>query len=293
MKSSRDKMKVSMVLVDLSINRWKARKKDKDVSKEIAEKHNTTTDAGNYRKNLLHKVPAPSYDAIATIERAARAFHHENTRPWVDGDLRILPNLNFMPYMERMRKFRIEFEEAVDVFVPDALRPEDGLFAQAKKTLNGMWKVEDYPNAAKLRARHDFQVRRFPFPDAEDFRVSEIDDAEIAEMKQETADAVQKAKRDTTRDIWQELYAGVAHVADVLASSDKKIMPTISGSLVTLAELLPRLNIEDDPNFTRMAAEVKAKLDFSPKLVRNSKANREHLAAEAERIAEQMKQYLG
>jgi hypothetical protein len=283
-------MKVSMVLVDFTVKRWTARKKDQKISDEIADIKQTTKKAGNYRKNLL-PFAAPSYEALTSIINAARDFHRENTRPWVDGDLRILPNMNFMHYMESMRKFRQQFEEAVDVFIPDALRPEDGLFAKAKTELNGMWNADDYPNAAKLRAKHDFIVRRFPFPDSDDFRVVDVDLDEIEAMKKETEDAVRQAVQQTTREIWLQLYDALVHVGDVLAT-DKKVMPGLSDNLVALAELLPRLNLEDDATFTRMASEIREKLNFSPKLVRNSKRDRARLAAEAERIAKQMEQYL-
>lgn len=288
-QSKHSNLSTKTMLIDFTVSRWTARKKDQEISDEIAKQKNTTNKAGNYRKNLL-PFAAPSYEAISTLVNQARKFHRENTLPWADGDLRILPLANFEPYMAKMRSFHAEFDAAVDIFVPDAVEPETGLFARAETELNGMFKVEDYPSASKLRQRHSFSVKRFPMPDADDFRVA-LNDQDVELIREEITTSVTQAALVAVRDIWNQLHTAVNHFAEVM--EDGKITSALFDNLTELTELLPRLNLDDDPNFTRLANEANQKLAaLSPKYVRNNRGGRRKVAEDAKRIAQSIAQFM-
>ena len=73
----------SAVLVDLNISIWTARKTDRKVSEEINIAKNTTTNAGNYSKNLL----AGSNTLVEITKYAAgiRHWHNTQTLPWLSA----------------------------------------------------------------------------------------------------------------------------------------------------------------------------------------------------------------
>lgn len=292
---SKSRLSERAMLVDFTCNKWRAKRKDQQVSDEIARLHNTTKKAGNYNKNLL-PFDAPSYEAIGAIVSKARAFHRENTSPWSDGDLRILTTANFMEYNTKMKEFRAEFEAAVDTFIPDALRVDDqnpGLFQLAQQKLNGLWKAEDYPNAARLRARHNFEWKRWPMPEVEDFR-AQVGDDEVAEIRDEMTVSRDKVIADAMRELWNLLYESVDHFFAVMSDQSAKVTSALFDNMTALCDRLPRLNIEDDPNLTRMAGEVKTRLaSFSPKYVggKSNKRNRKQVADQAEAIRKQMAAY--
>ena len=53
MEKSNGNLATKAMLVDLSIRAWNARKFDKKITKEVAQRHGTTEKAGRYNKNLL------------------------------------------------------------------------------------------------------------------------------------------------------------------------------------------------------------------------------------------------
>ena len=83
METKNGNLSTKAMLVDLSLRVYTARKFDKKITREVAQRHGTTEKAGNYNKNLL-PFDAPSYEAIGAVGGAARGEHYEQTLPY-DG----------------------------------------------------------------------------------------------------------------------------------------------------------------------------------------------------------------
>ena len=90
------------MLVTLSISCWNARKFDRKITREVAERHKTTEKIGRYNKNLL-PVEADLYLAISTAGWKARQVHYRETLPWSDEGSRILLGSNYFHYTESFR----------------------------------------------------------------------------------------------------------------------------------------------------------------------------------------------
>ena len=89
-------LSTKVMLVDLSISFWTAKKYDRKVSKEVADNHKTTEKVGRYRKNLM--MDAPSLEAISKAMGAAHTEHYKRTLPWSDGGVRILTAAGYLSY---------------------------------------------------------------------------------------------------------------------------------------------------------------------------------------------------
>ena len=101
------------MLVALNVRCYGATREDKKISKDVAAQHGTDSDAGKYAKNL---VPKSALEPITKAIGALRSFHHDNTLPWLDDGVRILPAMNFEAYKTAMEGLKDSYESAVQAF---------------------------------------------------------------------------------------------------------------------------------------------------------------------------------
>jgi hypothetical protein len=279
------------MLCSLSISMWSARKHDPDASEEIAVRHGAQTDSGRYHKVLLPK------QALAEIQKVvseARQEHYFMTLPWDDNGYRVLPAAAYMDHVERMRTLSNRFSIAVDALARQFLT----LIDQAKLRLGGLFRESDYPIPDELRAKFSFDTKVLPLPDAGDFRVA-LGDEERDRVKRQITAAVEASLQVGTRELWFRLYEAVQHMADRLSAYkvteegvEHPFRDTVVTNLVRLVDILPKLNITNDPELERLAEQVRTSLLVDPKELRKSESVRAETAKAAAAIAQHMAGYM-
>ena len=279
------------MLCTLSISAWSARKHDPDASEEIAARHGAQADSGRYHKVLLPK------DALAEIQKIiseARQEHYFLTLPWDDNGYRLLPAPAYMDHVNKMRLLSTRFSIAADGLVGQL----SSLIEQARTRLGGLFRAQDYPSRDELRAKFSFETKVLPLPDAEDFRVT-LGDEERDRIRRQISAAVEASLQVGSRELWFRLYEAVQHMADRLAAYkvseqgvEHPFRDTVVTNLVKLVDVLPKLNITNDPELDRMAEQVKGSLLVDPKELRKSESVRLETAQAAAAIAQRMAGYM-
>ncbi|MEI2420850.1 hypothetical protein V6O07_11305, partial [Arthrospira platensis SPKY2] len=95
-------------------------------------------------------------------------------------------------------------------------------------------------------------------------------------------------------DVWQRLYDRVRHFAEKLDDPKAIFRDSTVNHLVELCELLPRLNVMDDPNLEAMRQEVEHKLAaYHPDDLRTNTTLRQTTAEAANDIAAKMAAFMG
>jgi hypothetical protein len=239
------------MLASLQISQWSARKHDKRVSAEVNEKYNGK-DAGRFNKALASK---ESLKEIQAAVGAARTFHMEQTLAWGERGERLLPSKNYGEYSRQMRIFKQDFDRAVQAFV---CRLPPG-HIRGSPELGGLFCREDYPEVSEIRAKFDFKTVIAPVPTGEDFRVSLARD-EVAAIKTDIEQRLIESNAAATRDLWQRLYEVVGHMVDRLSDPDAIFRDSLVGNIIKMTELLPRLNLHDDPALEVMRRQIEASL---------------------------------
>lgn len=269
------------LLVQLNISTWSANKLDKEISNETNTIKGVQQNAGRYHKSLL-----PMCDLLDDIKKKAtliRTKFYENTLPWGVKGIQILPTANYLAFMTDFRKERAEYEALVRRFVP--AYPQ--LVQDAQRFLGAAYKPADYPEAHEIADKFRMDMQVMPVPN-NDFRVN-IADEELERIHDEVEARVKDAARGAMQDVWQRLYDKVKHLAEKLADPNAIFRDTTVNHLVDLCELLPRLNVMDDPNLEAMRQEVEAKLaGYNPDVLRANPTTRKSVADEANDIAKKM-----
>lgn len=285
------KFSQAAMLVSLTIRSYGARREDKKISREIAQQHNTSEDSGRYNKVLVAKT---FLDPVTSAASAMRNFHYENSLPWMDDGVRILPSANYEAYKAGMSVLRDTYDSAVRAFVnawPD-------IVADAKTRLNGMFNAADYP--ADVANRFDCRVRFLPIPDTADFRV-DIADIERETLRAEIAETLDSVQRDAMADLWNRLGDAVKHMADRLAlykpvagkRPENPFRDSLVQNLRDLCALIPRMNFANDARLESIRQEIERELvSHSPQELRDDFRVRESVASRAADIARDISEFM-
>ncbi len=283
-----NKLNTRAMLVALSVRMWLARKYDRKVSDEIAEKHKASKDAGRYNKNLL-PVEAPSYKAIAQAMQKARSFHYEQTLPWSDEGSRILTAENYMAYTEGMREHRNEFEVAVAQFLPEY----PSLHEAAKRVSGSLFKEEDYPRISDLPGKFGFNMKFFPLPDAGDFRVN-LKSGDVDSIRQQIEHDTHAAIEEAVGDLYKRLHVAVSHMTEKLSDKDGKFKNTLVSNVQEICDLIPRLNLTKDRKLDQMRRDIEGTLTaYEADDLRTDKKLRKKVAAKAQEIENDLAAFMG
>jgi len=283
------------MLVSLSISRWTARKLDKRVTREVAERHGAAESVGRYSKKLIGS------DALAEIARIAgeaREYHYRMTLPWQDSCDRILPSAVYLDYTKEHRRLRAEFEKAVGEF----LRDYSKLREEARVALNGLYRDDDYPSPKRLAAMFRYGVGVMPLPAAADFRVG-LDSDEVERVREEIEARCNEAFEAATRDLWTRIAEVVGHLSERLklyqvdATTGRVSNPfkdSTVENLRSLVDLLPRLNVTGSSELDAMTRRLRESLcAVEPATLRTDEATRVATAKTADDILAEMASYIG
>lgn len=272
----------SAMLVELNISTWTARKLDKRVSQEIDLDKNTKTRAGNYNKNLM--AGTELLDGIVKYAANVRAWHNKQTLPWSDSGLRLLPMANFMEYKAHLGTLETNYNTLVDRFLTEY----PNLISAAAFTLGSLFEREDYPAVERIKDKFGFKYFFSPVPVAGDFRV-DTHEAALRELHMQYENEFERRLQGAMKEAWTRLYECLDHMKERLTDDGDKpkiLRDSLVSNAKELIEILPRLNITNDPKLEQARVDLsKALLGIDDaKELRDSKDIRLDVRKQVEEI---------
>lgn len=245
------------LLVALHISHWGASKFDREVSEEVSERHKAVNNAGRYNKFLISK---SALKEINSINSRARKVHETLTLPWEDNGTRIITTRGYMNYTEVMNDLILQHNRAVKKFLKDY--PE--FVEDAKKNLGSLFNSEDYPDVKTVKGKFGIDVEPKQVTDAGDFRAKVSDESAKAiaqDIERRSNERLEKAMSDVwTRitDVLEKLIDRMKAV-DEAKPGDKRtgsLRDSVLDNIKDLADLLPSLNINSDPNLDAISKDL-------------------------------------
>jgi len=290
---SKVKVEESAMLAELHISQWNPKKEDRRVYPCIQKEFNigkaikTSEEMGVFKKQ---KITKQALQQISDAVSAARKYHYTVTLPWKDGGTRMLPAVTLFKYTKEIRFRKQMFEDAVRSFVtsyPTHL-------TEAQKVLGGLFDPKEYPNDKELKRYYRFAFSLNPIPKGEDFRLKQVDDKELKEMA-----AIYEAEKDTAvanamADVWHRVYEKVNRMAEVLKDDKALLRGAIVENVMEMAQLLPELNVIQDPKLIEIHSDICASLcSHSRDTLKANPIVRQNQGSDAEKIANKMSIYMG
>lgn len=275
------------LVVSLNIGAWTAKKYDKKVTDETNQAHGASADAGRYTKRLAAKEHIEPFTKVAS---KAKDYHYKHTIPWGDNGERLLKSSLFEEYLQKVLGFKAEYEG----LIPGLANNIDVIKAEAKRELNGMYNEADYPNEKQLQNKFYFKVTYTPVPD-NDWRINVSDEEKeflSAGMEREFTQRLQNATQDIWKRIKDQLDAMKDRLTTTVKDKDGNDQPAVFrdslfGNLKELIEVLPHLNVTEDPTITEACADL-SRLMAEPEVVRQNPSVR---AEKADQVADVLNKF--
>lgn len=267
-----------VMIVNLSISQWTARKHDKQATKEVEQNHQAS-DAGHFNKLLINNDELRKIQKVAT---EARTFHYYNTLPWSDNGDRILPAANYFNYVSDMGVLKDQFEQAVQNFVSNY----NTLINEAKNRLGSLFNVNDYPDSSRIPEKFSIRFAFYPVQDAEDFRVK-INTEEINRIRDDIKTEMQSRVNDSVNDLKQRIKTAVKHMHERLSEKDAKFHDTLVSNIDDLIFVLPKLNFTNDESINNLTVDLK-QLFVNVDQLRSDQEFRQQIAKKAYEILKKM-----
>jgi hypothetical protein len=277
------------MLAQTSISMFGQSKKDKNESNKYAQSHSTTTDSVKVIKTLFDKNDIAEIKCHATMARNA---HAKYTLPWNDQGQRLLPCSVFARYQAEMSEYKSNFDFAVSQFIDKY----DAILYRNKQRLNGLYNESDYPSAEEINHRFKMKTSVIPMPRTDDFRVNELNDADIASIKKGYEIELQDKLKDTQKDILNRLLEAITHMRDILKDQDKVFHASSADKIRELIDLAPKLNVMNDPDIASTISNLTVLAHWRPedvKRARTEKSVRNNMAQCCDQSVELIMDNLG
>lgn len=282
------------MLMKISIHQWTARRHDKKVSEEVAQRHGADSSMGAYQKDLVAR---SALKEICELSSQIRNALYKRTLPWLDDGCRILPATFYFDAMAEWKDLIHKREAKVGEFVDQW----DAIVADARQRLNGLFNEADYPRKERLARMFKVDLTVFPLPAGNDFRVPLGKAEEEAQIRTQVEDRVNELLERATRDVWRRIHEVVERMVERLraysVSVDGKVESTFRDSLVEnvrdLVELLPGLNVAGDAELDAMAVRLRDGLTvYDADQLRESADLRNQVADRAAAILTEVSDFL-
>ena len=236
------------MLVELSVSQWTARKLDRTVSDElVANKHAQDKGAARVNKHLL--AGRSELEVITKFVTETRATVYNNTLPWSDSGIRLLPSAKFMDFNAKLQQAEDKFYGLVTEFV--TVYPS--LITAQAMALGDMFNRNDYPNPNDIEHRFNFNVNYMPVPASGDFRVDIGNDAQ-EELRKKLSSLADERVEYAMKDIKGRLLEHLKRMSDRLSidyvsgeAKPRKFHDSLLDGAHDLCDLASSLNIINDP----------------------------------------------
>jgi len=199
------------MLVEFNASQWTARKLDKSTTDEVLKgKQAGDKGAARVNKNLL--AGRKELEIINQLVGEVRTYMYNNTLPWSDTGIRLLPTAKFMDFNDTMSTYESKFNDLVTEFI----NVYPTLITAQAMALGDMFNRNDFPAPTDIAHRFDFKLNFMPVPTAGDFRIDVGNDAQ-KEIKEKLSKLADERIENAMRDIKTRLKEHLAMMSDRLS----------------------------------------------------------------------------
>lgn len=264
----------SAMLVDLSISKWTASKKDKQASAELADQNGAKRSMARAYKTLIE---SPKLEALNSLVSRIYDANFAMTMDWA-GKQRLLTTANYMKHVNMMTGFEQEFDAAVDAFI-DEYRWS---VTQQQVSLGTLFNPADYPSESDVRKKFGIRLSYTPVPEVGDFRVNigaEANDALRQHYEKVYAEAISTAMASVISRVNDTLATFSRQLSVTTDADGKQVRGKIFDGTIDLVrsmlDLMATCNITNDPamqkvqrDLTRAFEGIDSRADLKDDMIR-------------------------
>lgn len=273
------------MIVNLQVGIWLGYRLDKEASRALVKQAGADEDAARVNKHLL---PKEDLRPVITAANALRSHFYTNTLPWKDNGDRLLTRKRYMRFIEDHSNLEKDFHREVDILLKTSYpRARE----QAEFRMGDLFKSEDYPPPRDLVHRFYVNLDIDAVTEAHDFRV-EMEQSQLDSIRRKMEDALRQRLQRAMTDVWERLATTLGHFAEKM-EGDAIFRDSTVHNLQELVDLLPDLNVLEDPDLERIRQDIAKNLTgYEPADLRKHKGVRDGVKREAARIMDDMEGFM-
>lgn len=273
------------MVVNLQIGLWTGHRFDRDATRRAIMAENATEDAARVNKHLVSK---DALKRIVTATNALRSQFYEQTLPWKDNGDRLLTRKMYMTFVQEHAKLKDEFINEVEHFLSVTYpRARD----VARVRLGDMFKDSDYPDVAELRHKFYVNLDIDAVTTVNDFRVT-LEQDQLDTVRRDMEDALKNRLSRAVGDVWERVAEMLEHFHSKM-STDAVFKSSTVENLHELVEMLPALNVLNDPRLTQIGEDIERAIrGLDATILRKDKAVRAAVADDVKQIMDDMSGFM-
>jgi hypothetical protein len=269
---------------------WTARKFDKAATQKHNVDQGADQDASRINKLLIPKsiIDGP----VKARQHAQHKIHDVFTSKWASRGVNILKATVYEEYATKMSAAEEAFWQAVELFMTRYQLFYDNLWEKGPERMGGMYDRDDYPTPQEVKGKFSFKVHYAPITHSSDWRIGGLSGDETKKLAAAVAERERELLAGAMKSVWERLHKVVKKVVDVLGTADAIFRDTLIGNVIDLCNILPDLNLEDDPQLEDLRKEVERSIgSLDPAMLREDPEGRKIVAEDAKKILDKIGGY--
>jgi hypothetical protein len=269
---------------------WTARKFDKAATQKHNMDQGADQDASRINKLLIPKsiIDGP----VKARQHAQHKIHDVFTSKWASRGVNILKATVYEEYATKMSAAEEAFWQAVELFMTRYQLFYDNLWEKGPERMGGMYDRDDYPTPQEVKGKFSFKVHYAPITHSSDWRIGGLSGDETKKLAAAVAERERELLAGAMKSVWERLHKVVKKVVDVLGTADAIFRDTLIGNVIDLCNILPDLNLEDDPQLEDLRKEVERSIgSLDPAMLREDPEGRKIVAEDAKKILDKIGGY--
>lgn len=294
MEVDSDKKKVTgrIMKVYLSIGTIPATVKDIRLTNSTLREKEASPDGGEWRTRLWGKRNRAYRNLVNSISVARTYLKSMTLQSDVRGE-RILKTTAYMDIKTKMKMLEERYWDCVRKF----LDGYDEMVAQEKERLSALAINVAFPTREQIETKFRFDLWFGGVPEGDDLMRKygmELPLDEVARIAERTEEKTKQQIAKAMLESWRRIFNTVYDMAVKLADEDHKFRNSLIGNIRSLVNMMPHMNLTDDPQLNEIKEQIEEKL--LSKTASELKANpevRKEVAKSALDISKTMATFFG
>jgi hypothetical protein len=270
------------LVLNLHIGIWTGQRLDKAATANVTRDAGAESDAARVNKHLIAKTALKD---VTSASYAVRTHFYSRTLPWKDNGDRVISRKAFAEFIAEHERLVGVFNEQVQHFAYEVYPAE---VARASFRMGELFDPDDYPSSAEVARRFHAGMDIDPVSEASDFRV-EMDEKHAQRIRDQIEKATEERLARAMASVWEQITTVLQNYI-TRTKAGTGIRVELVNNLREIVEIMPELNITDDPRLAEIQKMIGDKLvGHEAKDLREDETLRETARADAQAIMDRMR----
>jgi hypothetical protein len=262
---------------------WKPEKTDKAITRDTNATLGVRGNRGHYDKELF----SPEYmRRLREHTSRTKAYYYNHSLPWEDRVSRLISTKSVEEVSIELNRAVQKYDDILLETVGDSGDYQQAIYDQ-RVYMGSAWNEADYPRRSEFMAKYHAHLDILPLVTTTDLR------CELPEsLRRQITESVERDTEERFKlamaDVWRRLYEPVKRMAETLADPKAVFRDSLIDNVRDICNVVPELNILDDPRLNAMVADISARLvsGADADTLRESGVTREEYAKKADELSD-------